>query len=121
MYDDNNIFSKIIKGEVSCEKIYEDNEVLFFNDINPVAKIHVLGIPKVQCIDFSDFVKKSDDNTVLNFFKKTELVIDRLGIKKNGYRIITNSGKEGGQEVPHFHVHISVSYTHLPLPPSDLV
>ena len=106
MYDENNIFSKIIKGEVSCEKIYEDNDVLFFNDINPVAKIHVLGIPKVSCKDFSDFIQTCDLVTVSQFFKKTEMIIDKLGIRESGYRIISNSGENGRQEVPHFHIHI---------------
>ena len=106
MYDKNNIFAKIIKGEITCEKVYEDENFLFFYDINPVSKIHVLGIPKVPCVDFSDFVKKNDHTVVSNFFKKIETVIEMLGIKKNGYRIVTNSGINGGQEVPHFHIHI---------------
>ena len=106
MYDENNIFAKIIRGEIPCEKIYEDESVLFFSDINPIAKIHVLGIPKVNCIDFSDFVLKNESNVVSDFFKKTDMIIDKLGIKNSGYKIITNSGSDGGQEVPHFHIHI---------------
>ncbi len=106
MYDVNNIFAKIIKGEIPCEKVYEDEDVLFFNDINPLAKIHVLGIPKVPCMDFADFVLKYNDSIISNFFKKTEIVIKKLGIKDGGYRIVSNSGKNGGQEVPHFHIHI---------------
>ena len=86
MYDENNIFAKILKKEIPCNKIYEDEHSLFFNDINPQAKIHVLGIPKTQCVDYS--------------------LIERLNIAIKGYRIITNSGKDGGQEVPHFHIHI---------------
>ena len=74
MYDNNNIFAKIIDGKIPCKKIYEDKDVLFFEDINPVTKVHILGIPKVKCVDFSDF--------------------------------ISNSGVDGGQEVPHFHIHI---------------
>jgi len=106
MYDENNIFAKIIRGEIPCEKIYEDNEVLFFKDINPIAKIHVLGIPKFQCIDFSDFISKSSPSAISDFFNKTELVIERLGIKEDGYKVISNSGVNGGQEVSHFHIHI---------------
>ena len=106
MYDENNIFAKIIKGEVPCEKVYEDESVLFFNDINPITKIHVLGVPKTPCVDFSDFVLKNNSNVVSEFFKKTEMIINKLDIKDEGYKIITNSGKNGGQEVPHFHVHI---------------
>ncbi len=106
MYDENNIFAKIIRGEIPCEKFYEDKTVLFFKDINPVAKIHVLGIPKIKSENFSDFVLNNDADTVSNFFKKADIVIDKLGIKNTGYKIITNSGNDGGQEVPHFHIHI---------------
>ena len=106
MYDKNNIFAKILRGEIPCEKIYEDETTLFFNDINPVAKIHVLGIPKAPCVDYSDFINNCDDKMVLHFFKKVEVVINILKINESGYRIITNSGKNGNQEVPHFHIHI---------------
>ena len=95
MYDENNIFAKIIRGEIPCDKVYEDDDVLFFKDINPIAKVHVLGIPKSQC------VKK-----ISEFFNKTNLVIEKLGIAKDGYKVISNSGMNGGQEVPHFHIHI---------------
>ena len=106
MYDENNIFAKIIKGEVPCEKIYEDHSVLFFKDINPVTKIHVLGIPKKACVDFSDFVLKNNSEEIADFYKKINIVVSQLGIKERGYKIITNSGNDGGQEVLHFHVHI---------------
>lgn len=106
MYDENNIFAKIIKGKIPCDKVYEDDRVLFFNDINPLAKIHVLGIPKLPCVDLADFVLKYDSVVISDFFKKTEIVIQQLGIKKSGYKIISNSGNNGGQEVPHFHIHI---------------
>ena len=106
MYDNENIFAKIIKGQIPCKKIYEDKDVLFFEDINPVSKVHVLGIPKVNCVDFSEFVANNNKDVVANFFKKINLVIEKLGIKGSGYRIISNSGSDGGQEVPHFHIHI---------------
>ena len=106
MYDENNIFAKILRKEIPCNKVYEDKNSLFFHDINPQAKIHILGIPKVACLDYSDFVSKSDDKTVISFFKSVDLVIDKLKIKEKGFRIITNSGENGGQEVPHFHIHI---------------
>ena len=106
MYDENNIFAKIIRGEIPCDKVYEDDEALFFNDINPLAKVHVLGVPKSPCVDFSDYVLRNNTNTLADFFKKIDLVIDRLGIKNDGYKIISNSGINGGQEVPHFHIHI---------------
>ena len=106
MYDENNIFAKILRGEIPCEKIYEDQDVLFFKDINPIAKIHILGIPKVPCVDFSDFISKYNESIISQFFKKTEMVICNLELKDQGYRIVSNSGKNGGQEVPHFHIHI---------------
>ena len=106
MYDKNNIFAKIIKGEIPCDKIYEDEHSLFFKDINPQAKIHVLGVPKIECIDLSDFIEKSGDKIISSFFNSVNLVIEKLNIKKTGYRVISNSGKDGGQEVPHFHIHI---------------
>ena len=106
MYDENNIFAKIIRGEIPCDKIYEDDDVLFFKDINPISKVHVLGIPKSQCVDFSYFISKNTSTTISEFYKKTNLVIEKLGIAKDGYKIISNSGMNGGQEVPHFHIHI---------------
>ena len=106
MYDKNNIFAKILRKEIPCDKVYEDEFSLFFNDINPQAKVHVLGIPKFPCSTFSDFIKNEDNEIVSSFFKSVQLVINRLNIEKDGYRLITNSGTNGGQEVPHFHIHI---------------
>ena len=106
MYDENNIFAKIIKGEIPCDKVYEDDDVLFFRDINPAAKIHILAIPKKPYVDYSDFILNSDKVVVTNFFKKIYDVIDKMGVKNSGYRLISNSGIDGGQEVPHFHFHI---------------
>ena len=106
MYDENNIFAKILRKEIPCDKVYEDEHSLFFKDINPQAKIHILGIPKFPCTTFSEFLKNADNNNILLFFRSVQVVIKTLGIEKNGYRLITNSGEDGGQEVPHFHIHI---------------
>ena len=106
MYDKNNIFAKILRKEIPCDKVYEDEFSLFFNDISPQAKIHVLGIPKFACINFSDFLKNADDKKISSFFDSVQLVISKLKIEQSGYRLITNSGEDGGQEVPHFHIHI---------------
>ena len=106
MYDDNNIFAKIIRSEIPCDKVYEDDNFLFFYDINPVAKVHVLGVPKIKCSNFEDFIEQTNEITINNFFIKILDVIKMLGLKKSGYRLITNSGLNGGQEVPHFHIHI---------------
>ena len=107
VYDDeNNIFAKILRKEIPCDKIYEDEFSLFFNDINPQAKIHILGIPKFPCTTFSDFLKNADNENITSFFKSVQFVINNINIENTGYRLITNSGEDGGQEVPHFHIHI---------------
>ena len=106
MYDENNIFAKILRKEIPCDKVYEDEFSLFFNDINPQAKIHVLGIPKFPCTTFSDFLKSANNENIISFFKSVQLVINNINIENTGYRLITNSGENGGQEVPHFHIHI---------------
>ena len=106
MYDENNIFAKILRKEIPCDKVHEDEFSLFFNDINPQAKIHVLGIPKFPCTTFSEFLTKADNSNITFFFKSIQIVINKLNIENSGYRLITNSGKDGGQEVPHFHIHI---------------
>ena len=106
VYDENNIFAKILRKEIPCDKVFEDEFSLFFNDINPQAKIHVLGIPKFPCTTFSNFLKNADNKNIISFFKSVQLVIKDLEIENSGYRLITNSGENGGQEVPHFHIHI---------------
>ena len=106
MYNENNIFAKILRKEIPCDKVYEDEFSLFFKDINPQAKIHILGIPKFPCTSFSDFLKNADNESISFFFKSVQIVINQLNIEESGYRLITNSGEDGGQEVPHFHIHI---------------
>ena len=106
MYDKNNIFAKIIRGEIPCSKIYEDEKVLFFKDINPQAKVHVLAIPKNEVINFRDFIESTNIDTVNYFFKKINDVVHELNLEQSGYRLITNDGIDSNQEVPHFHVHV---------------
>ena len=106
MYDTNNIFAKILRKEIPCNEIYEDNMVLLFHDINPQAKIHILGIPKFEAIDLSDFITKADKTMINYFFSKIVDVSREFNLVKNGYKVISNSGKNGGQDVLHFHVHI---------------
>ena len=106
MYDENNIFAKIINKELPCNPVYEDERVLFFNDINPKAKIHILGIPKQPVVNLRDFISKTDSHTVKYFFDKVLEVVNNLNLDKSGYRIIANDGTDANQEVPHFHVHI---------------
>ena len=106
MYDDNNIFAKIIRKEIPCKLVYEDEKVLFFNDINPQAKTHILGIPKSSVINLREFISKTDKDTVKYFFDKVTEIVQNLGLDKTGYRLITNDGKNANQEVQHFHIHI---------------
>ena len=106
MYDDNNIFAKILRKEIPCNPIYEDEKVLFFNDINPQAKIHILGIPKNSVTNLREFISNTDKETVKYFFDKAQQVIKNFDLDKSGYRLITNDGLNANQEVPHFHVHI---------------
>ena len=106
MYDNNNIFAKIIRKEIPCNSIYEDEKVLFFDDINPQAKIHILGIPKNKVINLREFINKTDQDTIKYFFDKVIEIINKFELNKSGYRLITNDGLNANQEVPHFHVHI---------------
>ena len=106
MYDENNIFAKILRKEVPCEIIYEDDKVFFFNDINPQTKIHILAIPKMQVTDFNDFVSKADNEMINYFFSKINEIAKEYGLLNTGFRLVTNNGKDANQEVPHFHFHI---------------
>ena len=106
MYDNNNIFAKIINNQIACDKIFEDDKVLFFYDINPQAKIHILGVPKLQVTSFSDFIFSSKDKEVVYFFNKILEIVKKFNLDKTGFRLITNEGRDSNQEVPHFHVHI---------------
>ena len=108
-YDDNNVFAKILRGEIPCEKIYEDEFVLSFYDVNPQKKIHALVIPKGKYIDLDDFNSKGSDKEIAGLTKGISIVAEKLGISvKNGkgYRTLTNISEHGGQEVPHLHFHL---------------
>lgn len=107
MYNDSNIFAQIISGKVPCSKVYEDDDVLAFHDINPVSPVHVVVIPKVYGFkSFNDFVTKAEPPVVANFFSKIAEIAATLGLQESGYRLITNHGKNAIQTIEHFHVHI---------------
>ena len=109
MYDDNNIFAKILRGEIPCKKIYEDDFVLSFHDINPQKAIHALVIPKGKYVDLDDFIQNASPEEMTGLLKGINIVSKKLGISTengNGYRALTNIGKDGGQEVPHLHFHL---------------
>ena len=108
-YNDDNIFAKILRGEIPCKKIYEDEFVLSFHDINPQKKIHALVIPKGKYTDLDDFCKNASTKEMVGMFKGIEIVSKKLGISPEdgkGYRALTNIGDNGGQEVPHLHFHL---------------
>jgi diadenosine tetraphosphate (Ap4A) HIT family hydrolase len=102
MYDDNNIFAKIFRKEIPCDSIFEDEKVIFFHDIRPQAKIHILGIPKVAVINLSDFIQKCGKEEVFYFFQKIYDVVNKFDLQKTGYRLITNEGADSNQAVPHW-------------------
>ena len=107
-YDKNNIFAKILRGEIPCKKVYENEFVLSFYDINPQKKIHILVIPKGEYIDLDDFICKASNKEIIEFNKAIIHVVKILKIsnQESGYRVLSNIGKDGGQEVPHLHYHI---------------
>ena len=105
-YDKNNVFARILRDEIPCERLYEDQFALAFPDIRPAAPTHVLVIPKGPYISIADFGAKASPAEITGFFRAVALVADRLGIEATGYRMISNAGPDSHQEVPHFHVHI---------------
>ena len=108
-YDNNNIFAKILRGEIPCTKIYENDFVLSFYDINPQKKIHALIIPKGKYVDLDDFSKNASSDEVVALLKGISIVAKKLKISAEtgkGYRILANISEDGGQEVPHLHFHL---------------
>jgi len=110
IYDKNNIFAKILRGEIPCKKIYEDEYVLAFYDINPQKKVHALVISKGEYVDLDDFSLKASKEEISGIIKGISIVAKKIGVseevKGGGYRSLVNVGENGGQEVPHLHFHI---------------
>ncbi len=106
VYDSNNIFAKILRGEIPCKKVFENEFVLAFHDINPEAPVHALVIPKIDSVSFDDFTKTATAEFMQGFFASVQKVAEMLGLPENGYRIISNHGADASQSVAHFHVHI---------------
>jgi diadenosine tetraphosphate (Ap4A) HIT family hydrolase len=105
-YDKNNIFAKILRGELPCEKIYEDEFALAFPDINPQAPNHVLVIPKGAYVSWADFSEKGSEAEIAGFVRAVGQVARDLGVEEAGYRVLANIGADGGQVVPHLHIHL---------------
>ncbi len=106
IYDTENIFAKIIRGEIPCSKVYEDEFAFAFHDIKPDAPVHVLVLPKGEFVSFDDFVRSASPSFVSGFFASVQKIALQLGITESGYRLITNHGADASQSVFHFHVHI---------------
>ena len=110
IYDKNNIFAKILRGEIPCKKIYEDEYVLAFYDINPQKKVHALVVSKGEYVDLDDFSLKASKEEISGLIKGISIVAKKIGVseeaKGGGYRSLVNVGENGGQEVPHLHFHI---------------
>jgi histidine triad (HIT) family protein len=105
-YDDSNIFAKILRGEIPCKKVFEDEWALAFHDINSQAPIHVLVLPKGKYCSFADFSASASDQEIAGFFRAVGKVAKDLGLESPGYRLLLNMGAHSGQEVPHLHVHL---------------
>ena len=105
-YDPNNVFAKILRGEIPCNKVYEDEHALAFHDIAPQAPVHVLVIPKGEYVSFDDFSVNAAPEKIAGFYRAAATVSERLGLQKNGYRLLANNGRDAHQEVPHYHLHL---------------
>lgn len=105
-YDRNNIFAKILRGEIPCTRVWEDEHALAFHDIAPQAALHVLVIPKGEWVSWDDFSARAPADEIAGFVRAVGTVARQLGLVEPGYRLLANVGAHGGQEVPHLHVHL---------------
>ena len=105
-YDDSNVFAKILRGELPCKKVHEDEHSLAFHDINPIAPVHILVIPKGPYVSWDDFSERGSAEEIAGFVRAAGRVAREQGLVAPGYRLLANVGLNGGQEVPHLHVHI---------------
>ena len=105
-YDPDNIFAKILRGEIPCGKVYEDEHVLAFNDINPQTPTHILVIPKGAYVSFDDFSAQASEAEIAGFMRAAGKIARDAGLTEAGYRVLANTGRDAHQEVPHFHLHI---------------
>ena len=105
-YDDSNIFARILRGELPSKTVLESDHSLAFHDVNPLAPIHVLVIPKGPYVSWDDFAATASDAEIADFTRIIGTVARQVGADQQGYRLLSNIGKRGGQEVPHLHVHL---------------
>ena len=105
-YDLENVFAKILRSEIPCDRVYEDDWALAFKDINPQAPVHILVVPKGEYVSSDDFATNASDAEIAGFFRAIGEIARLSDIVNSGYRILANHGRDGHQEVPHFHIHI---------------
>jgi len=105
-YDDQNIFAKILRGEIPSRRVYDDDFAIAFHDINPQAPTHLLVIPKGAYVSWDDFSARAGDAEIAGFIRAVGTVARAAGLVEPGYRLLANIGQHGHQEVPHLHVHI---------------
>jgi diadenosine tetraphosphate (Ap4A) HIT family hydrolase len=105
-YDDSNIFARILRGEIPSNRVFEDEEVLAFHDIHPLAPTHILVIPKGSYVSWDDFSERAADAEIAALVRSVGKVAREAGLVKDGYRVLANVGPDSGQEVPHLHLHI---------------
>lgn len=105
-YDDQNVFAKILRGEIPATRLYEDDYALAFPDINPQAPTHILVIPKGAYVSWDDFSARASDAEITGFVRAVGHVAREAGLVAPGYRLLANAGTDSHQEVPHLHVHI---------------
>jgi len=105
-YDDQNVFAKILRGEIPASKVYEDDVALAFNDINPQAPTHILVIPKGAYVSWDDFSAHASDSEITGFIRAVGKVARDAGLVEPGYRLLANTGPDSNQEIAHLHVHI---------------
>jgi histidine triad (HIT) family protein len=105
-YDTNNIFAKILRGEIPCKKAFENEHVLAFHDIAPKAPVHILVLPKKPYVGMDDFTATASEAEIAALFRALGEIARKEGLDQTGYRVISNCGLNGGQEVPHLHLHL---------------
>jgi diadenosine tetraphosphate (Ap4A) HIT family hydrolase len=105
-YDPGNVFARILRGDIPCRKVHEDDHVLAFHDINPQAPVHILVIPKGAYVSLDDFSARASEAEIAALVRALGAIARAHGVAESGYRILANHGRDGHQEIPHFHVHI---------------
>ena len=105
-YDESNIFARILRGEIPCDKVFEDDHVLAFHDVNPQTAVHILVIPKGAYVSWDDFSARASDAEIAALMRAVGRIAADNGVAQTGYRVLVNNGADANQEVAHLHLHI---------------